>query len=233
MGGCAPGPRPRSGVRRREPPGPLSLALRLAQSGSARPGLWPVFCALRVRRSPRCAALAWLRPLRRGAPARGFAVRAPAVPALRAFRPPARPGLGPCPPAPPLGLLCAAARLRGRSLAPSAFAGPSAPSAGSLFGRPCSAPGRLRAARGPAGSPRGPPPLRGLRARWAPAPGPCAALWAACLPFGPRGLWLRARACAGLLGASVAAFAVAAALSPAPLPSPPPPLGAPGKREAC
>lgn len=125
------------------------------------------FCALRVRRSPRCA---WLRPLRRAAPA------PPSAPRSVAWLPRALVGPSPGPGRPCVPPLSRSARvracaLRGRSLPPSAFGpglaalrascsvalAPSRPWAlCSASARGGSSAGPLRGF-GPGGSPRGPP----------------------------------------------------------------------------
>lgn len=147
------------------------------------------FCALRVRRSPRCA---WLRPLRRAAPAPASQPRsgacalaslAGAGPALLAPRSAARP-------------VCALARSVGARwprlpAAPpsSVLRAPCSVALASLGLGPC-------AARGPAGGRSA--PLRGFGPGGSP-PGPrCAAFGRAFSSRGP-GFWLRARACPRLL----------------------------------
>lgn len=109
-------------------------------------------------------------PLRRSPPGR----------AARALCRPLRPG----PPARSLGRLCAPSGLRGLSLAPLRLARPP-PAAGSLFGRPCSAPCSLLRF---AGSPPGPPGALPLRGFGGFPRRPCGLLGGALLPRGLRGL---------------------------------------------
>lgn len=106
-------------------------------------------------------------PLRRSPPGR----------AARALCRPLRPG----PPARSLGRLCAPSGLRGLSLAPLRLARPP-PAAGSLFGRPCSAPCSLLRF---AGSPPGPPGALPLRGFGGFPRRPCGLLGGALLPRGP------------------------------------------------
>ena len=180
----------------------------------------PAFCALRV---PPCA----------GAPA-------PARVRSGAARPPPLRGPGPAhcarrfaPPGPPRGPSgrrsparpCLRASPSAGSRWPRGPCRPIRSAAGSLSGRPCSAPGRLWACRGPAASSRG-RPLARLRGRLAPAPAaarPLGALWAAvaagalvCAPA-------PARACSAFLWPLWWSWG-----SPLRPPAPPPPLGAPG-----
>lgn len=190
-GGCVPGP-----GAARAPPGPLgsSAALRRHQRYARRSRLsaGPFLRTPRplLRRGPcPCAGRSGAA---RPAPLRG---PGPAHGALASLAGPAPRG---SPPALTLGRLCAAARLRGRSLAPSGSgsgirSGCGLPVRSPLLRSASAAPQRVA----PPGPPR-PVPLRGLRGRLPPAPGgprPSAAVWVAA----PPGALLRARACAGLL----------------------------------
>ena len=222
-GGCVPGP-----GAARAPPGPLgsSAALRRHQRYARRSRLsaGPFMRTPRplLRRGPcPCAGrsgAARPAPLRGPGPAHG-ARASRAGPAPRGS-PPA-PSLGPCAP------------LRGSADArwPRLVRAPaSAPAAGSLFGRPCSAPPPPR----PSAWPRRVPPApsrfagfgggclrprgaRGLRPRsgWLRPPGPC------CAPAPARACWCLFRAAVLAVG-----------LSPAP-PRPAAPAGGSGEREAC
>ncbi len=188
---------------------------------------WGPFCALRV---PACAGAPAPARVRSGA-ARPPPLRGPGpafAPSLRSPGPP----LGPCPPAPPLGV-----RRGAPSPLPSPLAGPVCPAAlpSLRCGLPVRSPllrlgSRPGAARGPAGSPLGPPASR-LRGRLAPAPGALAGRWPAFFAPRPRGLWLRARACAGAQCGCPGAL-LAVGLSPAP-PRPAAPAGGSGVRVAC
>ena len=158
-GGPGPGPAPSQpfGLRGAPVPGgrvPRRYSRRLppgfgvrARSGAARPSL-PPRCggSPALLRTPRPLLRRGLWPLRGAAPARR----------ARALSPP--------PAWPPGSLarpLCAASRLRGRSLAPSGSRAALRSAAGSPFrGRPCS----LRASRAPARGPAGPPRRFALRA---------------------------------------------------------------------
>ena len=189
-GGCVPGP-----GATRAPPGPPG------SSAALRRLLW---CARRSRLSAG-PFLRTPRPFLRRGPcpcagrsgaARPAPLRGPG-PALWARASLAGPAPRGSPPAPSLGHLCAAARLRGHSLAPSG--------AGSGLRSCCGLPIRsplLRSASAkpqrvaPPGPPR-PGPLRGLRGRLPPAPGgprPLAAVgW--LRPPGPCCAPAPARAC--------------------------------------
>ena len=205
-GGCVPGP-----GATRAPPGPLgsSAALRRHQAVCAPvpPVGGPFFAHSAAPFAP--GPLPLRGPLRRGAPG----------PAPRGS-----------PPAPSLGRLCAAARLRGRSLAPSGSgsgirSGCGLPVRSPLLRSASAAPQRVA----PPGPPR-PVPLRGLRGRLPPAPGgprPSAAVWW-LRPPGPCCAPAPARACWCLFRAAVRAVG----LSPAP-PRPAAPAGGSGGREAC
>lgn len=114
-------------------------SLAAAFGGSPRP-----FCALRVL--PPRGPCPWARPLRRGAPARC------APPSARPPRSLARP-------------LCAAARLRGLSLAPAGSRVVLRSAAGSPVGVALAP---LRAPRAPARGPAGPPGPSALRASGGP-----------------------------------------------------------------
>lgn len=213
-GGCGPRARGAAGRVPAHKGPPVPPGLRPDPSGVRACGaVGPAFCALRV---PACAGAPAPARVRSGA-ARPRAVAPPSP------RPPgspsrARAGLRPSRPA----------RCRRSPAAPSAPLRP-----------PCSvglapAPGRRWASRRPAGPPRGLAPSGGFGGFARPpaspprsgpggAGGPLARLF--CAP--PPGPWLRARACAGLLGASVGPLCLPWG-SPLRPPAPPPPLGAPG-----
>ena len=218
-GGCVPGP-----GATRAPPGPLgsSAALRRHQAVCAPvpPVGGPFFAHSAAPFAP--GPLPLRGPLRRGAP--GAASRARSGPwgprFARRARPPGLP--------PRLRRSAACAPLRGSAGArwPRLVRAPaSAPAAGSLFGRPCSAPPPPR----PSAWPRRVPP----------APSRFAGFGGGCLrPRGARGLWPRSGGCAprglaarprlrGLAGASFVPLFVPWG-SPLRPPAPPPPLGAPG-----
>lgn len=222
-GGCVPGP-----GAARAPPGPLgsSAALRRHQRYARRSRLsaGPFLRTPRplLRRGPcPCAGRSGAArppPLRGPGPAHG---------ALASLAGPAPRG---SPPAPSLGRLCAAARLRGRSLAPSGSgsgirSGCGLPVRSPLLRSASAAPQRVA----PPGPPR-PVPLRGLRGRLPPAPGgprPSAVVWW-LRPPGPCCAPAPARACWCLFRAAVRAVG----LSPAP-PRPAAPAGGSGGHEAC
>lgn len=179
------------------------------------------FCALRVL--PRRGPCPCARPLRRGAPAAASRARSGvcalaslAGPAPRGF-PPGSPARGPARGPFPASVPARCRRCPGLALA--ALRAPCSLALASSRARPL---GFASARRVPPA-----PSAARLRGRLAPAPGACAALRAACLGLRPPGLCLRARACAGLLCASPAAFWVSVG-SPLRPPAPPPPLGAPG-----
>lgn len=214
-GGCVPGP-----GAARAPPGPLgsSAALRRHQRYARRSRLsaGPFLRTPRplLRRGPcPCAGRSGAA---RPAPLRG---PGPAHGALASLAGPAPRG---SPPAPSLGRLCAATRLRGRSLAPSGSgsgirSGCGLPVRSPLLRSASAAPQRVA----PPGPPR-PVPLRGLRGRLPPAPGgprPSAAVWW-LRPPGPCCAPAPARACWCLFRAAVRAVG----LSPAP-PRPAAPAG--------
>ena len=180
--GCGPGPRPHSGG---PPARLLPVASLPSPSGSARlpGGAASLASPARLFAPLRCCRAAALRSPRRARRARRLGARlAPAG-------------------APSLGRLCAAARLRGRSLPPSALGPGRAP-----LRAPCSValaalglvPG---AARRPAPSSR----LRpfGLRGRGRLLPRPLPGLRPGFSPLCGRGLCSRAPAPAALTGARV------------------------------
>ena len=220
-GGCVPGPQgPHPG--RSAPPLRFVAIKRYARRSrlSAGPFLRTPRPLLRRGPCPCAGRSGAARP----APLRG---PGPAHGALASLAGPAPRG---SPPAPSLGRLCAAARLRGRSLAPSGSgsgirSGCGLPVRSPLLRSASAAPQRVA----PPGPPR-PVPLRGLRGRLPPAPGgprPLAAVWW-LRPPGPCCAPAPARACWCLFRAAVRAVG----LSPAP-PRPAAPAGGSGGREAC
>lgn len=175
-------------------PAPRPSAVCAPGRGAARPSLPPSAAppALFAHFASCRARALWARPLVRSGAARPPAVR------------PLRPG-------PPRSLarpLCAAARLRGLSLAPAGSWVVLRSAAGSPFGvalAPLRAP--QSPARGPAGPPRalrpsgfgGSPPRFARRRAGSRPGGPARPFGPLVGASGPPGLWLRARACAGLL----------------------------------
>lgn len=200
------GPRPHRPTRGTQGPplpglfgglGRQNIAVCAPGRGAARPSLPPSAAppALFAHFASCRARALWARPLVRSGAARPPAVR------------PLRPG-------PPRSLarpLCAAARLRGLSLAPAGSWVVLRSAAGSPFGvalAPLRAP--QSPARGPAGPPRalrpsgfgGSPPRFARRRAGSRPGGPARPFGPLVGASGPPGLWLRARACAGLLQAS-------------------------------
>ena len=175
------------------------------------------FCALRV---PCCAGAPAPARVRSGA-ARPPPLRFPGPPAGAAPR--ARP------PGSPARAVCAASRLRGLSLAPLRLGAASAvlrAPAASLWLPLLRSALPLRFAW-PRRVPPGPGPFRGFGGGRLLAPGPARAFGPACFGLRPRGLWLRARASAGLR--CVAWWRCGGpGFSPASPPPLPPPLGARG-----
>lgn len=181
----------------------------LRTSRPAAPGPLPLRSAASARRARRRFA----GPFRRFAPSGLSALPGPAP---RGF-PPGSPARGPARGPFPASVPARCRRCPGLALA--ARRAPCSVALASSRARPL---GFASARRVPPA-----PSAARLRGRLAPAPGACAALRAACLGLRPPGLCLRARACAGLLCASPAAFWVSVG-SPLRPPAPPPPLGAPG-----
>lgn len=196
-----------------------------------RPALFAHFAGS-LRRGPCPCA----RPLRRGAPAAASRPRSGARrPPFASLRSPG-PGLGPPPrlsrsATPTPGPL---PRLR-RALAGPGWFAPRHPLRCGLpslrFGRPCFSPARRAPARGPAGSPPGPPASR-LRARRLPAPGalrgPSGRFFWAPAP-GALAARPRLRGLAGVRrGYCLSQCGSVPCGSPLRPPALPPPLGAPG-----